>query len=136
MNSISLEKKESIKMMGKCKRKKNRKITFGTSFSHLHQRVREARIVRRVLERPSFPFSFHLVFTIFLPPSSTSPFLRFFVSLFFSFFSPFSACSFHQSRRFFLYISFLCISFRRRISPRLREFYKKRGEARGARRGT
>lgn len=75
-------------MMGKCKRKKNRKITFGTSFSHLHQRVREARIVRRVLERPSFPFSFHLVFTIFLPPSSTSPFLRFFVSLFFSFFFP------------------------------------------------
>lgn len=74
--------------MGKCKRKKNRKITFGTSFSHLHQRVREARIVRRVLERPSFPFSFHLVFTIFLPPSSTSPFLRFFVSLFFSFFFP------------------------------------------------
>lgn len=88
MNSISLEKKESIKMMEKCKRKKNRKITFGTSFSHLHQRVREARIVRRVLERPSFPFSFHLVFTIFLPPSSTSPFLRFFVSLFFSFFFP------------------------------------------------
>ena len=75
-------------MMEKCKRKKNRKITFGTSFSHLHQRVREARIVRRVLERPSFPFSFHLVFTIFLPPSSTSPFLRFFVSLFFSFFFP------------------------------------------------
>lgn len=74
--------------MEKCKRKKNRKITFGTSFSHLHQRVREARIVRRVLERPSFPFSFHLVFTIFLPPSSTSPFLRFFVSLFFSFFFP------------------------------------------------
>lgn len=74
--------------MEKCKRKKNRKITFVTSFSHLHQRVREARIVRRVLERPSFPFSFHLVFTIFLPPSSTSPFLRFFVSLFFSFFFP------------------------------------------------
>lgn len=74
--------------MEKCKRKKNRKITFGTSFSHLHQRVREARIVRRVLECPSFPFSFHLVFTIFLPPSSTSPFLRFFVSLFFSFFFP------------------------------------------------
>lgn len=90
--------------MEKCKRKKNRKITFGTSFSHLHQRVREARIVRRVLERPSFPFSFHLVFTIFLPPSSTSPFLRFFVSLFFSFFFPLlSVFVWSESSVFFIY---------------------------------
>lgn len=104
MNSISLEKKESIKMMGKCKRKKNRKITFGTSFSHLHQRVREARIVRRVLERPSFHFFLSSGFYHF-----SSPFIHFSLpsflcfSFFFFFFPLLSVFVSSEPSVFFIY---------------------------------
>lgn len=91
-------------MMGKCKRKKNRKITFGTSFSHLHQRVREARIVRRVLERPSFHFFLSSGFYHF-----SSPFIHFSLpsflcfSFFFFFFPLLSVFVSSEPSVFFIY---------------------------------
>lgn len=126
-------------MMGKCKRKKNRKITFGTSFSHLHQRVREARIVRRVLERPSFPFSFHLVFTIFLPPFihlSFHAILPSFVSLFlfflFSFFPPSQRVRLIRAVGFFYIFRFYVSRFVGG-SPRASASFTKKGARREAR---
>lgn len=114
--------------------KKNQKITFGTSFSHLHQRIREARIVRRVLERPS-TFSFLLVYHF------SSPFIHFSfyailpsVSLFF-FFSFFSFFPF-QRVRLIRAVGFYIFRFVSRFvggSPRASASFTKKGARREAR---
>lgn len=133
MNSISLEKKESIKMMEKCKRKKNRKITFGTSFSHLHQRVREARIVRRVLERPSFHFFLSSGFYHF-----SSPFIHFSLpsflcfSFFFFFFPPSQRVRLIRAVGFFYIFRFYVSRFVGG-SPRASASFTKKGARREAR---
>lgn len=82
-----------------------------------------------MLARPSTFFSLRLSFFSPLPPP-------FFLLALLSYFSRLSWFVFDRSRRYRLLFFFFLPFLVKWVSPRLREFYKKRGEARGARRET